>query len=571
LALVPEGNWMASDKLMLPSARVGVGLLQGLALLALWEAAEQKTWPATEPFLFAPLLTVAVFIPPLLISGLGNLRPRTLFVWAAVAVILCAGLAIYDIYRDPILSGNSFQLVFPANGSIERISPSWVLWLSLAAILFIVHTLIVSAEADGRLRASYPTHFDVSWKQGVQFVLAVVFVGVFWALLFLGAELFRLIKIEFLAELIRRRVFWIPVTALAFSSALHVTDVRVNLVQGARTLTLILLSWLLPLMAVIGAAFIVALLFTGLEPLWGTRRAAGILLTAAAALVFLINAAYQDGRPEHRAAAVLRYASVLAAAVLLVLVTLAAYAVWLRIKQHGLTPERVGAAACVVAAACYGIGYVVAAARSGVSLRGLETTNVLTSLAIVVMLLALRSPVADLDRISVADQVRRLETGLTSPAQFDFTFLRFRAGRYGMDALQRLAAEPEGPEAKTIADRANAALKERYPADIRTARTGPEQRAGNITVIQPNGAALPDGFIRQDWNAFQRQWLLPRCLVAAAKCEAVLADLDGDGQPEILLFDLPAGNAAAFKGGADGNWQYLGTITHASCPGSATR
>ena len=333
-------------------------------------------------------------------------------------------------------------------------------------------------------------------------------------------------------------------TTLAFSYALHVTDTRANIVHGARTLTLILLSWLLPVIAVIGAAFIVALIFTGLEPLWSTHRATAILLTAAAVLVFLINAAYQDGRPEHRAVAVLRYASVLAAVVLLVLIALATYGMALRIQQYGLSPDRVGATACVVVAACYAIGYVVAVARSGVGLRGLEPTNVVTSLVIVAVLILLRPPIADPNRIAVVDQVHRLETGRISPTQFDFAFLRFRSGRYGIEALRRLAERTEGPEANDIADRAGKFLAARYPSYVDLTPGPPrpfgaEQRAGNITVVQPSGATLPEEFLQQDWAAIQRgvHFQLPRCLVAETKCEAGMADLDGDGQPEILLFD----------------------------------
>jgi Domain of unknown function (DUF4153) len=548
-----------------PWVRAGIGLLQGLALFALTQASEQHVWPATDGLLFAPLLTLAIFVPLLVISGLGNLRWRTLVPWLVVAAVVCAGCAAYDIYRHQIPPGSIAGVPLTA-----LILPSGVVWLSLAAILFIVHTMIVSGEAERKFIASYPIHFDTSWKHGVQLVLALLFVGLFWGLLFLGAELFRLVRIEFFAEFIRRKAFWIPVTTLTFGYALHVTDTRANIVQGARTLTLILLSWLLPVMAGIGAAFIVALIFTGLEPLWSTHRATAILLTAAAALVFLINAAYQDGRPEHRAVAVLRYASVLAAVVLLALVALATYGVALRIQQYGLTPERVGAAACVVVAACYAIGYVVAVARSGVGLRGLEPTNVVTSLVIVAVLILLCSPIADPDRIVVVDQVHRLETGQISPAQFDFAFLRFRAGRYGIEALQRLVEHPEGLEANDIADRARKTLAALYPSNLPVPPPrlfGPEQRAANITVVQPSGT-LPEQFLQQDWAAIQRlHFELPRCLVAVTQCDAFMADLDGDGQPEILLFDpLVPGNSGAFKAGPDNKWEFIGTFTRTACP-----
>ena len=544
-----------------PLIRLAIGLVQGVALLMLYQASEQKTWPATDGFVFAPLVATATFVPLIVISALGHLRLRTLVAWAVAATLLCSGLAVYDIFRDSISTAGT--------GPVPRFLPSWVVWWSLAAILFIIHTLTISGEADRKLIASYPTHFDVAWKHGVQFVLAVGFVSLLWGLLFLGAELFRLIRIEFLAELIKRTTFSIPVTALAFSYAIHITDVRANIVQGARTLALILLSWLLPLMVLLGAAFVVALLFTGLAPLWSTRRATTILLVAAAALIFLINAAYQDGRSETRAAAVLRYASRLAALVLVPLVALAAYGVMLRITQYGWTPERITALVCVMVAACYAVGYLFATLHSIASMAWLEPTNIFTSLIIVGALLALRTPVADPARISVADQLSRLQVGTVTAESFDFDFLRYRAGRYGRQALEQLAAQTEGPQAAVIAERASRALRAKGPWEMRQAAPPtPAQRGLHITVVSPAGATLPEDFVQQDWNAFQQRWRLPNCLVSDVRCDAILTDLDGDGQAEILLFNLPTGVAAAFKKGlADGTWTYLGTVANANCLG----
>jgi hypothetical protein len=553
-----------------PLIRLAIGLLQGLALLMLYQASEQKTWPATDGFVFAPLVAIATFVPLIVISALGHLRLRTLVAWVVVATLLCAALAVYDIFRDPIFVAKA--------GPEPRVLPSSDMWWSLAAILFIIHILTISGEADRKLIASYPTHFEVAWKHGVQFVLALCFVGLLWGLLGLGAELFSLIGIKFLVELLKRTTFSIPVTALAFSYAIHVTDVRASIVQGARTLALILMSWLLPLMALLGAAFVVALLFTGLAPLWSTRHATCILLVAAAQLIFLVNAAYQDGRAETRAAAILRYASRLAAFVLVPLVALAAYGVMLRIVQYGWTPERIGALACVVVAACYALGYFFAALRLTGAMAWLEPTNIFTSLVIVGVLLVLATPVADPARISVADQLSRLQAGTVKPEDFDFGFLRFRAGRYGTHALEQLAARTEGPQASVITARANRALHAKSDWEIRQLQllpqpTTPAERRLHITVISPNGATLPEDFVQQDWNAFQPLSRLPKCLYSNFQCEAILTDLDGDGQPEVLLFS-PNFAADAFvaadafkKRLADDTWTHLGIVVNADCPG----
>jgi hypothetical protein len=541
--------------------RVAVGLMQGIALYLLLQAL--KTWPATDGLTFAPLLVVAMFVPIIVVVGLGNMRLPTLAAWTAVATVVCAGLAIYNIFRDPT-GGTEFQRLIPA---FQRLIPTATLWLSVAAGLFITHSLIASGDADRKFIASYSRYFDLSWKQGVQLALAVCFVALFWAMLWLGAELFRLIKIEFLADLIERRWFWIPVTTLVFTYALHITDMRAALVRGTRTLTLSLLSWLLPVMTLITVAFLLALPFTGLEPLWSTRRATAILLAAAGALIFLINDAYQDGDLQDTVAGIVRYSGTVAALALVPVVVLAAYALALRVGQYGWTPDRIIALACVAVAGCYALGYALAAVRRGTWLKSIELTNVANAYIILAVLLALLTPIADPARLSVADQVARLESGKTSMDQFDFEFLRFFSGRYGEQALERLKTKQDGPDAVRISQKANEALDWRTPAYTkRIVRATSQSRAANITVLN-SSATLPDSFVKQDWEATSGPFLLPPCLIVNAKCEAILADLDGDGTAEILLFSLLGGISTAFQSTKDGRWTILGPIPNAQCAG----
>src|SRR5262245_44626058 len=387
--------------------------------------------------------------------------------------------------------------------------------------------MIAAGDADRRFIATYPRNFDLAWKHAVQLAFAACFVGVFWGMLVMGAELFHLIKIKFLAELLSKSWFSIPAMTLAFAYAIHVTDARADLVRGAQTLALTLLSWLLPILTLMAVAFLLALPFTGLEPLWSTRRATSILLGAAAALAFLINAAYQDLRPENPVVAVIRYASIVAAVILVPLVALATYGLTLRVEQYGWTPERIIVSACIAVGACLALGYWLAVARPRVSLRTLETTNIVAAFIILGAILALLTPIADPARLSVADQVARLESGRTPPERLDFVFLRFGSGRYGVQALERLKQKQDGSDAARISQMANEALSWRTRVEIRvTAQT----RAVDIVVVHPKGQSLPMSFLQQDWSAYPRPESLPYCLLHGNfKCEAVLADLDDDG------------------------------------------
>lgn len=566
-----ENNSGASRTLF--AIRLAIGLVQATVLYFLWEAYDAKTWPATQGLVFAPLLLVFLFVPFVVLQGLGNLRTRTLLIWAGAAALLILLLALYDIWRswpvdwDYSLHATATDLsktppTQDQGGWRPHVIPSWRLLLSLSFGLFIAHALVAGGDADRRFIASYKTHFDVAWKQSVQLVLSLAFTGVFWAALFLGASLFELIKLDFFRKLIEERWFWIPVTAMVFSAAVHITDMRIGLVRGARTLGLLLLSWLLPVLTLIVIAFLVALAFTGLAPLWATGHAGALLLISAGGLVLLVNAAYHDGTPEHLPVIILRLAGRVAAILLTPLVCLAIYALYLRINQYGWSPDRIDAVGCTLIAAFYAGGYALAAIRPGPWLKHIELWNFYSALVVLVILLVLLSPLADPARISVNDQLGRLENGTTKPENFDYNFLRWDGGRFGKAALERIASSNEKSVSQS---RAKKILDERTRAYFSRNRSAtPADRRANMT-LSPAGTVLPDSFINQDWgtettNDWTEQY--PACLTEPnRKCTAAMFDVNGDGKKEILLAD--SRSIRGFKSVDNDKWRLIG-MWHAS-------
>ncbi|MGA7712285.1 MAG: DUF4153 domain-containing protein [Rhizomicrobium sp.] len=550
------------------AGRLIVGLLQGLALYLLYSAFEDKTWPATDGALFAPLVVASLFIPVLVVQSLENLRAATLIIWTLWAAAIVAGFAWYDIWHGWPTETGWFDGSVRA---VPRILPSFGTFFFSAVFLFIAHALISAADADRRIVARYHTHFDLAWKQGLQFVLAFLFVGVFWVLLWLGAYLFKMIDLDFLQKLIEHRWFSIPATALAGAAAIHITDVRAVLVRGARSLVLALLSWLLPLIVLIAAGFLVALFFTGLGPLWKTRIGTSMLLAAAAWLVVLINAAYQDGDPERRPVRVLRIAGTLGGLLLVPIVALAGYALWLRIQQYGWTAERISATACIIVAGAFALGYAVAALWPRTWFKPLERWNFITSLLVLAVIAALFSCVADPMRISVASQVARLEGGKIAPDKFDFSYLRWEGGRFGKDALARL----EKSKNAEIALAAKTALVSINRYDFGPKPATPDEIKIAITVY-PKGKRLPADFLKQDWHGIYFDSALHDCMTQAVndmwRCDAVVKDIDGDGVDEILLVNGSKDDKSLFWNGTlfkkvEGKWVVVGNLRGESCRG----
>ncbi len=533
-----------SQKLFL--ARLAIGLTQGLVLYLLYRAGDAKVWPATQGPIFIPLLLVSLAAPIGLILSLGTMPWRKALTWVGIASAVVALLGFFDHWMG-------------ASQTAEVAIPSAQLVLFGAGGLFIAHALVTGGVADGRFMARYATHFDVAWKLAVQLALSVFFVGAFWLLMWLGAGLFGLIKLDFFEKLLQEEWFSIPVLSVAAAGALHLTDIRPVLVQGARTLLLTLLSWLLPLITLIVAGFVVSLPFTGLSALWNIGHATALLLAASAALIVLINAAHQDGAEERMPPKILRLAGSVAAVLTVPLTVIAAYALTLRVQQYGWTVDRVTVAAILIVALSYAGGYARAALMRGRWLGQIENWNFKVSLLALALMIIMFTPLASPQRISVADQMARLESGKVTPEKFDYAYLRWEGGRYGVSALTELSRSSHSYARLAASD----ALRRKVRHQPLT--PAPEFLAQRITVY-PRGARLPEGFLKQDWNKKLARRAPSECMAAMNRqCDAILLDLDGDGAEEILMFAAGSSTVSVFRFDETG-WS-LGATFQAPCPG----
>jgi hypothetical protein len=429
--------------------------------------------------------------------------------------------------------------------------------------LFIAHSLVLAGAHDKRRLASYPTYFETAWKLFIQLKFSSLFVCILWLVLQLGAALFILVQLRFLEKLLHESWFAIPVTAFAFSCAFHITDVRPAIVRGIRTLLLVLLSWLLPVIVLIVAGFLLSLPGTGLAPLWATRHATAVLLGAAALLVILINAAFQNGEAAAGVARVIRFSARGAALCLLPLVAIGVYALTLRVRQYGWTGDRIDSAACLFVAGCYALGYAWAGLRRGGWLAPMAGVNVACAFVVLAVLLYLFSPAGDPARLSVNDQLARLEAGKADAEKFDYDYLRFEGVRYGRAALERLQVRSQGADAAMIREKAKAALKKQNRWQPAPQASEPADLNANITAWPP-GRSVPASLLQQKWSAEKNAWQLPPCLKLRDRhCDAYAIDFDGDGKPEWLLADRKVyAQAFILAEGEGGHWAVAGFLPH---------
>jgi len=543
----------------LAKLRLLVGLVQGFVLYFLSDAITTKTWPVTEPMIFAPWLLVFTFIPVLLISSLGHLPPKTLWRWMLAATLIIGSLGLYDIWRS---IGAPVSWGYDVN-SAETSYPSSRLWAFGAGGFYIAHALVLAAATDRQRIANYPSYFDSAWKLLIQLHFSGLFVGAFWLVLWMGAALFKLIELDFFLNLLKETWFSIPITALAFACAMHLTDMRPAIVRDIRNLLLLVLSWILPITVLIVGGFLLSLPFTSLAHLWATKHATALLLSTAAVLIILINTAFQNGTVADKVARVLRLSARLACFLLLPLVAIALYALSLRVGDYGWTTDRIIAACCLLIASCYALGYAWAAVQRSGWLDAVAPVNIGTAFGILAVLLALFSPLLDPARISVAQQVARLESGLQTAEKFDFDYLKFQGKRYGLAALERLKTSDAGKDAALVREKATRTLEKKNPWEkIEIAPTAQELRAA--LKVWPSSKTIPDSFLAQDWGKSTDKRSIPDCLKnKTAICDVYPIDFNGDNKDELLIIDQgSSGRAVVSAQAPDAHWAIAAALPY---------
>lgn len=520
-----------------------VGVVQGLVLLWLWKAGEWQSWPAGDPMALGALLWAALVAPLVwyLSENAGAPVRLRLILMGGVAGAY-ALLGAYAGWLEAAFSGGGEGLRW--RGGFGGFAHA----VAALALGFVALNLFLQ-----RRRGSweYAGLFELAWRNASLCISAVALTGLFWMVLFAGASLFKVIGLGFMLDMITQPVFVFPVTALVVAEVFAQGHQRARTFSTMRQYALSLLAWLLPLLLGFSVLWAAALPINGVGKLFATGHAAFFLLWFVALAVQFLNCAWQDGRDELVYPDILSRALSFAWLSLVPVVVIAGWALWLRIDQYGLTEGRIWALFVWVLALMYVLGYGLSVLRRGDWMETVATTNVVVAIVMCVGLALLVSPLADPRRLAVQDQVARLLAGDIAVERFDYRYLGQQSARWGMRALESLAALEGGEREQRIATSARAALDGRYPSRRKSELAPPqaltlEALQQHVEVLSSPGrsAEVPQSLYR--WLLTARRVVgggeRPYC-PATAPCLLWMTDLNGDGVDEAaLLIGFPNGD-----------------------------
>ncbi|WP_395073950.1 hypothetical protein, partial [Hyphococcus sp.] len=431
-----SGHENSGKGLALPG--LAIGLLTGLAVYAVVEY-----WldgRDDNPLALATLFFIVTSSAAYLL-----LAERGAVLKSAIGALLIAAL----------LFGPDYYLFAAASGDGNNLSPFpaifWVFARGLAAYLMV--TLVKAAHESGVPPAYGPVFFH-----GITIPLiaggAKLFAGLALVLLFAWAKLLKELDVNFFNTLFQEAWFILPF--LGAIGGLSIAMMRgQQAVLGALRFVLLLLARIL---MIITAVFTITLLIVfatkGVGIVFDRPYPSAWMMGLALLGMLIFNGVYQNGE-SGPPPLWLRLPTLITLIGFPVYAGLAFYAFYLRIDAYGLTPPRIAGIAVNGLIATYSI-VCLAGLLTEANWRGkrwmplVGPLNTIMAALWIAVLLLLASPLINPWAMSAKSQYALLANKRIAVADFDFGYLRFSLGKYGDEALEKLAALDTHPEAAAI-------------------------------------------------------------------------------------------------------------------------
>jgi Domain of unknown function (DUF4153) len=477
------------------------GALGGGAIWALIEAAD-KAWLAGYPALVLTALVLTLMFGLFAMAG-------PLGLWRALARAVILALAVAGLVALTALryseAGDFFHTPYQA--------------LAVLVVATLPVPFLIASARGGP--GSYPALFLETWAIVLRLAAAGAFTGLVWLVLLVSDEVLRIVGVDVIGRLLGHDVVSIVLTGAILGLASAVVYDLADLLSPYVVLRLFRLF--LPGVLVVMAIFLVALPFRGLEGLVSGLSPALLLLVMVAGGVSLVSIAIDQSDAEATDSPLIRRATQAMAVLLPVFAGLALHAVWLRVADHGWSPDRVFVAVVALSGLGYGLSYALAVLRGLGWQARIRQSNIRLAQAVVVLAALWLTPVLNAERIAAGSQLARFEAGTTPVEALDVAAIR----QWGLPGAAAIA---------TLETQARAAGQERLAAVLAgsTLATGPDPavlagQLAELVALQPPTATGTRDTLLAAAAPYQLQDWLQVCAQpttdSSAACVMVVAEL----------------------------------------------
>ncbi len=465
-----------------------IGLLTGFAVYGIVEYWIDDNDMAPLPY------TVLFFVVTASAAYLLLAETDRLVKAAGGALIIAALLVLPDYFMAGVAGDESKNL--------SSFPPLFWFLVSRGLVAYLLVTLVKAALEDGA-----PPPYRSVFFHGLTIPLigggASVFAGLALVLLFAWARLLKEMDVDFFNRLFQEPWFILPFLGAIGGLSIAMMRGQQAVLGALRFILLLFCRIVMPITALFTVTLLIVLAMKGTGAIFDRPYPSIWMIGLALAGMLIFNGVYQNGEGGPPAAW-LRLPTLVTLIGFPVYTGLAFYALLLRIGEYGLTPPRIAGLAITILVAAYSIVCIAGLIselnwRARRWMRLVAPLNTASAVLWIAVLTALATPLLNPWALSAQSQYERLATGRMSAAEFDYGYLHFELGRYGDQALDKLLALEDHPEAGAIqkgAARAHAA-KSRWEYDhpdlAPTAGDGESDAAPGPMELELNPAGADTG------------------------------------------------------------------------------
>jgi len=388
-------------------------------------------------FLFSQVILVAVFA----------------FIWKKqnTSIIVKAMLVMAGI-----LFGLTYWFVSQAYNESGGYSPLFV--VALIQISVIITAFIQSWRAK-KPHFIYADLFENAWNNHFYLIFSFLLTVGFLLVLGLGTQLFESIGMR-ISKIIWSKEITPVIVGTLVGTGIGISREYSSLIFKIRSVFFAIFRVMAYLAAAIVILFTISLPFS-IDKLFDNRSTSMILLSVVGISILLLNtlvdsvsnnevlnlnASAEKQKSSHFSVWKNRIFN-LQIIFLPILSLLSVYAISLRIMQYGFMPRRLIAIVIALSLSLYSLAYAYQLfKRKSQWVQGLARVNPPLAIFWVALLIALSSPLLDPVRLSVNNQVKRLQSTEVSFEDFDFGALKYHLGKSGKEALDEMLAWKQHPE-----------------------------------------------------------------------------------------------------------------------------
>ncbi len=383
----------------------------------------------------------------------------------------------------------------------------------------------------------YKDLFYHSWNNYFIVFIATILIGIFWLLILLCGGLFSILGIP-LIKIFVTPIFLISSISILFALGIYIGRKNYKIVHSLRTIVIALCNILLPLVISITILFGLSLLLMGMEPLFKTGKTTTLLIILISSTIFFINGIFQDGTRKEPLNKYLIIATNITIFTLPVYSVIALYAIYLRIDQYGLTPDRFLVGISTLIISFYSIAYTYCAyIKSTVWLEEIKKVNTVLSFIVFIVILAINTPILNADKYAAMNQYNRLISGKVDASKFDYEYLNYGLGGYGKEYVKKLESLKNHRQINIIKERLEI-LK------------NPKDKIGIFKPV--NGEVIPQSLLRFLQSEFGD--------MCEKTCSILFINLDKDSDMEVLVISKFVYASFVIDKNKEEQWKKVGTL-----------